>query len=443
MNQAVMARLHSPDMSLFDCIRLGGFVYDCDSGSAMDIENVTLAQRKNQLNRRLRRVRSQTSSTTASSSSKSKEAIKAVAALSAATALPGRAEISSSSAVPSNPEASLWGSLVGAPCTYKLNNSIVNSNTKTVIKELAAVPLPFLIQPQNPPAPAINMGDSFWGGILDAPCAFTVDNPKEAKENTKTTASRKVVIDPMPSPFHVTYDALAVAQNQKLTAPGTDAGASFWGGLLDAPCAFTVDNPRGAKATKKTNNKELDPTPFPFHIACLDSSNSSAVAQIPIVNAIPSQIAVLSADASAIATVRGSVAAVFSRQAREVGQYYCSTSQPSPPLEDAPFIPNIAQRAVQRRSAASSVTDSNSSANGTTAASDPRQDLALACFEREPHALYNRCMRTAGFTPQESDMSSPAYRKFAFSAWRRECERLQALMAHYESQDANSSQSSF
>lgn len=55
MHNAVNARLDDPNISLFHALKLGGFNYlDDIDGKAVDEENVTLAQRKNQLSRRLR-----------------------------------------------------------------------------------------------------------------------------------------------------------------------------------------------------------------------------------------------------------------------------------------------------------------------------------------------------------------------------------------------------
>uniref|UniRef100_A0A6S8MBR8 Uncharacterized protein n=1 Tax=Amphora coffeiformis TaxID=265554 RepID=A0A6S8MBR8_9STRA len=55
MHRAVQAKLADPNMSLFHALKAGGFNYVDDiDAKAVDEENVTLAQRKNQLSRRLR-----------------------------------------------------------------------------------------------------------------------------------------------------------------------------------------------------------------------------------------------------------------------------------------------------------------------------------------------------------------------------------------------------
>mmetsp|Transcript_23910 Transcript_23910/g.56488 ORF Transcript_23910/g.56488 Transcript_23910/m.56488 type:complete len:670 (+) Transcript_23910:114-2123(+) len=55
MHKAVAARLKSPEISLFDALKIGGFEYISNNdSSATDSEKVTLGQRKNQLSRRLR-----------------------------------------------------------------------------------------------------------------------------------------------------------------------------------------------------------------------------------------------------------------------------------------------------------------------------------------------------------------------------------------------------
>ena len=55
MHRAVGARLANPKISLFDALVIGGFEYDNDDdANAVDPEQITLAQRKNQLSRRIR-----------------------------------------------------------------------------------------------------------------------------------------------------------------------------------------------------------------------------------------------------------------------------------------------------------------------------------------------------------------------------------------------------
>jgi hypothetical protein len=94
---------------------------------------------------------------------------------------------------------------------------------------------------------------------------------------------------------------------------------------------------------------------------------------------------------------------------------------------DAPLTPNLPDESTTKTTS-TSTTDTTA----LPGEPDPRQELALSYFEREPHALYQRCMISAGFSVEEClDMSSDAYRKFAFQAWKRECERLQALMARH------------
>ena len=58
MNRAVEAKLRNPGISLSDALKAGGFKYPPKAtASVLDEENVTLGQRKNQLNRRLRQAR--------------------------------------------------------------------------------------------------------------------------------------------------------------------------------------------------------------------------------------------------------------------------------------------------------------------------------------------------------------------------------------------------
>jgi hypothetical protein len=60
MHKAVAARLADPNMTLFDALKAGGFTYSDDNNpNDVDNEDITLAQRKNQLSRRLRIARRQ------------------------------------------------------------------------------------------------------------------------------------------------------------------------------------------------------------------------------------------------------------------------------------------------------------------------------------------------------------------------------------------------
>ena len=63
MNKAVEARLQNPDLPYLDALIAGGFVFPKlhtpgkKPSEAKDTDDVTLAQRKNQLMRRLRAVK--------------------------------------------------------------------------------------------------------------------------------------------------------------------------------------------------------------------------------------------------------------------------------------------------------------------------------------------------------------------------------------------------
>jgi hypothetical protein len=68
MHRAVSARLANPRLSLFEALLAGGFEYAADDDSqALDSDQVTLGQRKNQLSRRLRMARRENASSTVSS----------------------------------------------------------------------------------------------------------------------------------------------------------------------------------------------------------------------------------------------------------------------------------------------------------------------------------------------------------------------------------------
>lgn len=57
-----------------------------------------------------------------------------------------------------------------------------------------------------------------------------------------------------------------------------------------------------------------------------------------------------------------------------------------------------------------------------------RMELGLGIFRSQLSGLYQRSMLQAGFAHHECDESSQAYHTFAFLAWKNECERLSAVM---------------
>jgi hypothetical protein len=74
MHRAVQARQVDPNISLFLALKLGGFNYPDDiDAKFVDEENVTLAQRKNQLSRRLRVVKDVETASLTEPSTASKE----------------------------------------------------------------------------------------------------------------------------------------------------------------------------------------------------------------------------------------------------------------------------------------------------------------------------------------------------------------------------------
>ena len=55
MHKAVAARIADPDLTLYEALKAGGFLYPTDDDSGcVDSEQVSLGQRKNQLSRRIR-----------------------------------------------------------------------------------------------------------------------------------------------------------------------------------------------------------------------------------------------------------------------------------------------------------------------------------------------------------------------------------------------------
>ena len=65
---------------------------------------------------------------------------------------------------------------------------------------------------------------------------------------------------------------------------------------------------------------------------------------------------------------------------------------------------------------------------GPTDAADPKEELGLRIFQASLQGLYQQSMLAAGFTAQEASHSAQSFHRFAFQAWKSECERLQVLL---------------
>lgn len=70
---------------------------------------------------------------------------------------------------------------------------------------------------------------------------------------------------------------------------------------------------------------------------------------------------------------------------------------------------------------------------------DQRMDLGLCIFQNDLELLYRESMLRAGFSQVECNLSSQSYQAFAFHAWKAECERLQTLLVSSDGNDGNAS----
>lgn len=77
-------------------------------------------------------------------------------------------------------------------------------------------------------------------------------------------------------------------------------------------------------------------------------------------------------------------------------------------------------------------------ANSTEALEVAKETAALAIFQQELQTLYCRSMLAAGYSPNETTQRSPCFRRFAFNAWKQECERLQDILGDEEAESLTS-----
>jgi hypothetical protein len=64
----------------------------------------------------------------------------------------------------------------------------------------------------------------------------------------------------------------------------------------------------------------------------------------------------------------------------------------------------------------------------TSPSAEARETAALRYFQQGLQSLYTRSMLSAGYAHEETSENSPAFRQFAFNAWKQECERLQSIL---------------
>ncbi|CAB9498914.1 expressed unknown protein [Seminavis robusta] len=164
MNRALEARLTNPDLTLYQCLSIGGFEYTADDSNAVDNENVTLIQRKNQLNRRVRSFKSRAASREQTMSDTAKRKKKA-ASRSAAEPEPEPAP--DLRATQSNDDA----------------NSASNTQGLPLLDESAGS-ISALLQ-QQPPAAPLRSSQPQWNGH-DSISSLTASLLAHGRTNTNT-----------------------------------------------------------------------------------------------------------------------------------------------------------------------------------------------------------------------------------------------------------------
>lgn len=64
----------------------------------------------------------------------------------------------------------------------------------------------------------------------------------------------------------------------------------------------------------------------------------------------------------------------------------------------------------------------------SSSVSSSKEQIGLLFFQVGLRDLYRKSMMAAGYTEAEASEFSPTFQKFAFQAWKNECERLQLLL---------------
>lgn len=369
MNRAVAAKLKNPHLSLFDALDMGGFTYPRNVDAAtMDNDRVTLGQRKNQLNRRLRLARSN---------------LKKAADKKGASKSSDKAE-------PGSPSAAGKASVASGTSPLVIANSYLRQQKRCRAASKAAPKRAAPVEMEQPKP--------------KKQCLPVVSCNSSACSSAPISTSKGITLN---SAFN---QAVLNGRNHGKVSPVSDGVSSLSSLPVLATNPATQDD-----AWWPTNISFLNPPQeelktslvlSDFSTASLDQSLT--VLGLPLENTLKT----VSTNSVVNHTVEPQQQQVLPQTTNVLlhtdGMNIVGDLRPSPP---APVV-------IQAPAPAPVAEDTETI----------KEELGLKIFQAGLQDLYKKSMVAAGFTAQDASESSGHFHKFAFQAWKNECERLQVVL---------------
>lgn len=368
MNRAVAAKLKNPHLSLFDALDMGGFTYPRNVDAAtMDNDRVTLGQRKNQLNRRLRLARSN---------------LKKAADKKGGNKSGDKAEPGSPSAAGKASVASGTSPLVIAN-SYLRQQKRSRATSKVAPKRAAPVKME-QPRPKKQCLPVVSCNSS---ACSSAPISTS------SKGITLNSAFNQTVLSERNhgnvSP--VCDGISSLSSLPVLTTNPTTQEEAWWP-------ATNISFLNAPQEELKTSLVLPD-----FTTASLDQTLS--VLGLPLENSVKT----VSTNSAASPTV-GPQQHVLQQTTNALlhtdGMNIIGDLRPTVPSPPVPQAPAPVAEDTETL----------------------KEELGLKIFQAGLQDLYKKSMVAAGFTAQDASESSGHFHKFAFQAWKNECERLQLVL---------------
>lgn len=420
MNRALAIRLENPDIPLFHALRMGGFNYPAnEDSSTLDNDQVTLGQRKNQLLRRLRQL------------SKKKENDQ------------------------KQQQRRQWQGPQQPPALFVVGDAPPSPNTVERATDLNYYQVPHqqqgllpqqLQHEQSRPHNLSVQLDTPGVGLQSTLPNFSINPPTDTSEvkrpgpSTQAGSSTSTSVDgnvehrkqdvgksthlsqqPMNSlrsfaqSFSPGQQVPGLPQHQRLTgAPVGRLAASL-------PTSQTIGSQIIILPTEMR-------TIYQFGVSNNDPSfqamPETATARYPIEGEAKSP-------SSGMPTPQHLLLPnIFPPPQPALSSQPGQAFQPFSQLWSQQQQPQQQQQQQLRQENASNPTAPSGTniTSGEQAFLEARERVALRLFQNELHTLYCRSMMTAGYTPDETAERSPLFRRFAFNAWKQECERLQGIL---------------
>jgi hypothetical protein len=376
MHRSVAARLAKPDITLFEALRMGGFDYPTnDDASVVDMEKVTLGQRKNQLSRRLRLARKQSPKDFENDDDNDEY------------------------------ESADFGSTRAPPVPSSTNNlRRAHSGSIGGLSSDAQTELNKLLQQSNR---SRNAGKREASDILSEDDA----NP-EAAEGV-------LMHDPVPkrariAKFHPDYAPLFVPP----AGTSRNSYSSIANSLVGGPgTANAIAN--GVTSANSSATHGLSPLAMGMGMG-MGMGIPPGASMAAVMGGSPFPGSALFPNAASLFPTGGQT------QARPSAVAIASLSATAQAVGMT-----LEQLAVTLGSSTTNLakvlTECNSSNTDTLT---KQQEMALNLYQSESRALYSRCMLLAGIDPSLCQESSTAYLQFSLSAWQTEGRRLRDLMGN-------------